>query len=107
MNITDAIFDPELGCTGFTVERITYTRSRSGTISRIVTAQAMGTIHPGTPEMLQLLPEEVKNASFTGRSPRPGRPLLRRHDHRHDDRRLWLTLAGSIESIVITVNVQV
>ena len=28
MNITDAIFDPELGCTAFTVERITCTRSR-------------------------------------------------------------------------------
>ena len=64
MNITDAIFDPELGCTGFTVDRITYTRSRSGTTSRTVTASAMGTIHPGTPEMIQLLPEEEKNEEF-------------------------------------------
>ena len=57
MNITDAIFDPELGCTAFTVERITYTRTREGTTSRSTTAQAMGCIHPGTPEMIQLLPE--------------------------------------------------
>ena len=64
MNINSAIFDPELGCTGFTVERITYTRSRSGTTSSSVTAQAMGTIHPGTPEMLQLLPEEEKTDQF-------------------------------------------
>ena len=64
MNITDAIFDPELGCTAFTVERITYTRSRTGTTSRTVTAQAMGCIHPGTPEMLQLLPEEEKAEEF-------------------------------------------
>ena len=64
MNITDAIFDPEMGCTGFTVDRITYTRSRSGTTSRTVTVQAMGTIHPGTPEMIQLLPEEEKNEEF-------------------------------------------
>ena len=64
MNITDAIFDPELGCTGFTVERITYTRSRSGTTSRTSTASAMGTIHPGTPEMIQLLPEEEKTEDF-------------------------------------------
>ena len=64
MQITDAIFDPELGCTAFTVERITYTRSRTGTTSRTVTAQAMGCIHPGTPEMIQLLPEEEKAEEF-------------------------------------------
>ena len=64
MNITDAIFDPELGCTAFTVERITYTRTRAGTTSRSVTAQAMGCIHPGTPEMIQLLPEEEREEQF-------------------------------------------
>ncbi len=64
MDITSAIFDPELGCTAFTVDRITYTRSRAGTTSRTVTTQAMGCIHPGTPEMMQLLPEEEKNEQF-------------------------------------------
>ena len=64
MDISDAIFDPELGCTGFTVERITCTRSRAGTTSRSVTVQAMGCIHPGTPEMLQLLPEEERQETF-------------------------------------------
>ena len=64
MDIISAILDPELGCTGFTVERITYTRSRSGTTSRSVTAQAQGCIHPGTPEMLQLLPEEEQAEEF-------------------------------------------
>ena len=64
MDIMSAIFDPELGCTAFTVERITYTRSRAGTISRSTTTQAMGCIHPGTPEMIQLLPEEEKNEQF-------------------------------------------
>ncbi len=64
MDISSAVFDPELGCSAFTVERITYTRSRAGTTSRSVTAQAMGCIHPGTPEMLQLLPEEEKNNQF-------------------------------------------
>ena len=61
MDISSAIFDPELGCTAFTVERITYTRSRSGMTSRSEIAQARGCIHPGTPEMIQLLPEEEKN----------------------------------------------
>ena len=64
MDISSAIFDPELGCTTFTVERITYTRSRSGTASRTQTDQAVGCIHPGTPEMLQLLPEEEKAEEF-------------------------------------------
>jgi hypothetical protein len=64
MDITSAVFDPELGCTAFTVERITYTRSRSGTTSRSVSEQAMGCIHPGTPEMIQLLPEEEKAEEF-------------------------------------------
>ena len=64
MDITSVLFDPELGCTAFTVERITYTRSRAGTTSRTVTAQALGCIHPGTPEMLELLPEEERNEQF-------------------------------------------
>ena len=64
MDITSAIFDPELGCTAFTVERITYTRSRAGTTSRSTTTQAMGCIHPGTPEMIRLLPEEEREEQF-------------------------------------------
>ena len=64
MDITSAILDPELGCTAFTVERITYTRTRSGTESASRTDQARGCIHPGTPEMLQLLPEEEKNETW-------------------------------------------
>ena len=64
MDISSAIFDSELGCTAFTVERITYTRSRGGTTSRSETTQALGCIHPGTPEMLQLLPEEEKAEEF-------------------------------------------
>ena len=64
MDITSAVFDPELGCTAFTVERITYTRGRSGTTSRSTTARAMGCIHPGTPEMIRLLPEEEREEQF-------------------------------------------
>ena len=64
MDFSDVLFDPELGCTAFTVERITYTRSREGTATRSVTEQALGCIHPGTPEMLRLLPEEEKAEQF-------------------------------------------
>ena len=58
MDMTSAIFDPELGCAVFTVERVTYTRSREGITSRSRTEQARGCIQPGTAEMLKLLPEE-------------------------------------------------
>ena len=64
MVISSAFLDPELGCTAFTVERIIYTRTRTRTTSRSMTAQAMGCIHSGTPEMIQLLPEEEKNEQF-------------------------------------------
>ena len=52
--------DQELGRSAFTVERLTYTRTAEGTTSRSVTHQAMGCVHPGTPEMIQLLPEEER-----------------------------------------------
>ena len=40
MDISFAVFDPEPGRTGFTVDRITCTRSRSGITSRTVTVRA-------------------------------------------------------------------
>ena len=64
MELTSAVFDPDLGCTACTVERITWTRSRTGTTSRSTTAQAMGCVHPGTPEMVRLLPEEEQAETF-------------------------------------------
>ena len=64
MDITNAIMDSELGRSAFTVERLTYTRTAEGTTSRSVTHQAMGCVHPGTPEMIQLLPEEERHEEF-------------------------------------------
>ena len=61
MGISSVLHDPELGSVSFTVERITCTRSREGTVSRSVTGQAAGCVHPGTAEALKLLPEEEKN----------------------------------------------
>ncbi len=60
MDVMSALFDPELGSTSFTVERITCTRSRERTTSRSVTEQARGCVHPGTAEALKLLPEEER-----------------------------------------------
>ena len=64
MDIASAIFDPELGCTAFTVERITYTRTAEGTTSRSRIFSALGCVHPGTPEMIRLLPEEEQHETF-------------------------------------------
>ena len=64
MDITSAIMDPELGRSAFTVERLTYTRTATGTTSRSVTHQGIGCIHPGTSEMIQLLPEEDRHDEF-------------------------------------------
>lgn len=64
MDISSVLHDPELGSVSFTVERTACTRSRDGTVSRSVTGQAAGCIHPGTAEMLKLLPGEEKNESY-------------------------------------------
>ena len=99
MDISSALFDPELGCTSFTVERITYIRSRSGTTSRTATVQAQGCIHPGTPEMLQLLPEEEKTDQFiaiytdyalsTGMPESAGASSFIAPDHVHWNNQTW------------------
>ncbi len=64
MSLAFLFSDLELGSTDFTVERITYTRTRSGTGIHSRTIQATGCIHSGAPEMIQLLPEEEKNETF-------------------------------------------
>ena len=64
LDITNAIMDSELGRSAFTVERLTYTRTAEGTTSRSAIHQAMGCVHPGTPEMIQLLPEEERHEEF-------------------------------------------
>ena len=63
-DITFALNDPELGYTAFQVLRDTCTLSR-GTASRFrETLSAGGCIHPGTPDMAQLLPEEERHLTF-------------------------------------------
>ena len=64
MDITNAIMYQELGRSAFTVERLTYTRTAEGTTSRSATHQAMGCVHPGTPEMIRLLPEEEQQEEY-------------------------------------------
>ena len=63
-DISFALNDPELGYAAFQVLRDTCTLSR-GTASRSrETLSAGGCIHPGTPDMAQLLPEEERHLTF-------------------------------------------
>ena len=64
MDITDALFDPELGSTGFSVLRTTYRRENGQSVPSSQTMRGVGCIHPGTPEMVQLLPEEERHEEF-------------------------------------------
>ena len=64
MTITDALFDPELGYTGFTVLRTFYRRENGESFPSVRMLYGAGCIHPGTPEMIQLLPEEERHEEF-------------------------------------------
>ena len=64
MNLSSVLADPDLGYTSFTVERTVCTRSSGTSIPSVQTFSASGDIHPGTPEMLQLLPEEDRHEDF-------------------------------------------
>ena len=56
--------DPDLGSTDFTVQRTVYRRRAGQSVPTTQTHAATGCIHPGTPEMIQLLPEEEKHETF-------------------------------------------
>ena len=64
IDISNVLEDPDLGSTDFTVERTTYRRRNGESVPTTQMLTAVGCIHPGTPEMVQLLPEEVKEETF-------------------------------------------
>ena len=64
IDITGVLEDPDLGSTDFTVERTVYRRRNGESVPTTHMLAAVGCIHPGTPEMVQLLPEEVKEETF-------------------------------------------
>ena len=64
IDISNVLEDPDLGSTDFTVERTTYRRRNGESVPVTQMLAAVGCIHPGTPEMVQLLPEEVKEETF-------------------------------------------
>ncbi len=64
ISVSPALTDPELGYTSFSVQRITYCRQNGTSVPSVQTISASGCIHPGTPEMVQLLPEEERQEEF-------------------------------------------
>ena len=63
-DISAALPDPELGFLSFTVRRLTYRLSQGITTVTHADHTAEGCIYPGTPEMVQLLPEEERHKEF-------------------------------------------
>ena len=63
-DISQVILDPELGSVSFHVRRYTYTVSRGTTTKTEQSFSAAGCIHPGTPETVELLPEEERHKIF-------------------------------------------
>ena len=64
MDLSPDLTDPELGFTGFSVLRTSYRRENGGSVPSEETLPASGCVHPGTPEMVQLLPEEERHEEF-------------------------------------------
>ena len=64
MDMSPVLLDPELGYTSFTVQRTSYRRQNGTSVPATEVLPASGTIHPGTPEMIQLLPEEDRSEEF-------------------------------------------
>jgi hypothetical protein len=64
MDITAAFQDPEMGGTTFDVSRLTYTRGSGSDPTEEKYLGQTGSIHPATPEMLELLPEEERVETY-------------------------------------------
>ncbi len=64
LDLSEALQDPELGYAPYSVLRTVYRRRNGESVPTEQTISAMGCIHPGTPEMMQLLPEENRREEF-------------------------------------------
>ena len=64
IDLSTALQDPELGFTSFSVQRTSYRRQNGASVPAVQTLAASGCIHLGTPEMVQLLPEEERHEEF-------------------------------------------
>ena len=63
-DLSAALTDPELGFTGFTVQRFSYRRQNGQSVPSVRVLQASGCVHPGPAEALALLPEEDRHEEY-------------------------------------------
>ena len=64
IDLSSALMDPELGYQAYRVQRTSYRRQNGTSVPSVQVLPAAGCIHPGTPEMVQLLPEEDRHEEF-------------------------------------------
>ena len=64
LDLSSVLTDPELGFTAFTVLRTDYIRQNGESVPSNETLPASGCVHPGTPETLELLPEEERHEDY-------------------------------------------
>ena len=64
MNLSAALQNVDLGYTPFVVQRITYRRQNGRSVPSERRISTAGCIQPGTPEMMQLLPQEDRREDF-------------------------------------------
>ena len=62
--VDEVLGDPEMGAASFLVTRTNYRRIRGQLVDSTTLMEAEGCIHPGTPEMLQLVPEEERKETY-------------------------------------------
>ncbi len=64
ISLAPVLTDLEMGFVPFAVQRTTYRRQNGQSVPTVKTMTASGCIHPGSPEMIQLLPEEDRSEDF-------------------------------------------
>jgi len=64
IDLSSALMDPELGYQAYRVQRTSCRRQNGTSVPSVQVLPAAGCIHPGTPEMAQLLPEEDRHEEF-------------------------------------------
>ena len=63
-DLSTILLDPDLGASSFTILRREFRRIKGETTETTLRIPTAGCIHPGTPELVQLLPAEQRADAF-------------------------------------------
>ena len=64
VNVLEVIQDPDMGFTAFSIYRTYFRRQRGSLVPSNEIIAADGAVHPGIPEEISLLPEEMQRNEF-------------------------------------------